>query len=73
MLLPGTLFALSHFCKPYSGAPWDFDHPKEKSVLERDELKTLFENTKRWQILHNELANDGDHGRTLIRFVAKRL
>jgi hypothetical protein len=28
MLLPGTLFALSHFCKPYSGAPWDFDHPK---------------------------------------------
>lgn len=24
----GTVFAMSHFCKPYPGAPWDFDHPK---------------------------------------------
>jgi hypothetical protein len=24
----GTIFALSHFCKPYIGAPWEFDHPK---------------------------------------------
>jgi hypothetical protein len=27
-LKTGTLFAMSHFCKPYPGAPWDFDHPK---------------------------------------------
>ena len=42
-------------------------------MLERNELKTMFENTKRWQILHDELAEDGDHGRTLIQFVAKKL
>lgn len=27
-LAQGTLFAMSHFCKPYPGAPWNFDHPK---------------------------------------------
>jgi hypothetical protein len=27
-LQAGTLFAMSHFCKPYPGAPWNFDHPK---------------------------------------------
>lgn len=24
----GTLFGMSHFCKPHKGAKWDFDHPK---------------------------------------------
>lgn len=24
----GTIFAMSHFCKPHAGASWDFDHPK---------------------------------------------
>ena len=24
----GTLLAMSHFCKPYEGATWNFDHPK---------------------------------------------
>ena len=28
----GTLFAVSHFCKPYPGAPWDFDHPKVRYI-----------------------------------------
>ena len=27
-LKKGTLFAMSHFCKPHKGASWDFDHPK---------------------------------------------
>jgi len=68
----GTLFAMSHFCKPYEGAPWNFDHPKEKNVLERTALQEMFETTGRWEILHNEIAPDGDHGRTLIQFVARR-
>ena len=24
----GAVFAVSHFCKPHPGAPWDFKHPK---------------------------------------------
>lgn len=32
-LKPGTLFAVSHFCKPYPGASWDFDHPKVSLIL----------------------------------------
>jgi hypothetical protein len=27
-LKPGSLFAMSHFCKPYAGSAWNFDHPK---------------------------------------------
>jgi hypothetical protein len=27
-LKPGSLFAMSHFCKPCAGSPWNFDHPK---------------------------------------------
>lgn len=72
-LAADTLFAMSHFCKPHPGARWDFDHPKEKSVLERNELEELFGEDDAWDILHNEIANDGDHGRTLIQFVARRL
>lgn len=26
--LSGTIFAMSHFCKPFQGAPWEFSHPK---------------------------------------------
>lgn len=32
-LKPGTLFGVSHFCKPYPGAPWDFDHPKVRCCI----------------------------------------
>ena len=39
----GTFFALLHFCKPTTGASWNFDHPSEKTVLERDQLFDLFE------------------------------
>jgi hypothetical protein len=28
LLEPGTIFAMSHFCKAYKGADWEFDHPK---------------------------------------------
>jgi hypothetical protein len=69
-LAPGTLFALSHFCKPYEGAPWDFEHPSEKTVLERNQLHSLFK--EKWEILHDEIALDSDHGRTMIQFVAMR-
>lgn len=72
-ILPiGTIFAMSHFCKPKDGAIWDFDHPKESSVLERSELKKLFEN-KGWQVLKDDIILDGDHGRTLVQFIAKKI
>lgn len=87
LVLPlGTVVAISHFCKPREGASWKFDHPKEPSVLDRWELKNLFtgestadrENdqvcgTQRWEILNDDLIVDGDHGRTLIQFVAKKI
>ena len=68
-LKPTTLFAMSHFCK--TGPTWDFDHPKEKRVLKRDELRNIF--SKNWEILHDRIASDGDHGRTLVHFVARKL
>jgi hypothetical protein len=70
-LSSGTLFGLSHFCKPYPGAPWDFDHPSEKTVLERTHLQELF-SSEGWDILHDEIAIDSDHGRTMIQFTAKK-
>lgn len=66
----GVLFGISHFCKPSVGAPWNFDHPSEKTVLERNQLSDLFQ--EQWDILHNEIALDSDHGRTMIHFVARR-
>jgi len=72
-LKTGTLFAMSHFCKKYEGASWDFDHPKESNVLDRNELNEKFEGTGRWKVLHNELYPDGDHGRTLQHFVAEKI
>ena len=66
----GVLFGLSHFCKPTEGAPWNFDHPSEKTVLERDQLFNLFQ--AQWDIVHNEIALDSDHGRTMIHFIARR-
>lgn len=55
---------------------------QEKHVLERDELSTIFRNcrTKQgsectnkrgWQVLHDRVVVDCDHGRTLIQFVAE--
>jgi len=73
LVLPiGTIFAMSHFCKPKDGATWNFDHPKESSVLNRSELKNLFE-TRGWQVLKDDIILDGDHGRTLIQFIAKKV
>jgi hypothetical protein len=66
----GTLFGMSHFCKPYDGAPWNFEHPTEKTVLERNQLKELFQED--WDILHDEIDLDSDHGRSMIHFVARR-
>jgi hypothetical protein len=70
-LSKGTLFAISHFCKPYVGAEWIFEHPSEKTVIERNELRDLFSDG--WDVLHDEIAMDSDHGRTMIHFVARRL
>lgn len=42
---------------------------QETRVLERDELQSLFE--ERWEILHDSIVGDGDHGRTLIQFIAR--
>jgi hypothetical protein len=66
-----TLFAISHFCKPYVGAEWNFEHPSEKTVIERNELRDIFFDG--WEVLHDEIAMDSDHGRTMCHFVARRL
>lgn len=71
-LTPGTLFGLSHFCKPHEGAPWNFDHPSAKTVLERTLLHDLFHGHG-WEIMHDEITLDSDHGRTMIHFVARKL
>eukprot|EP00980_Cylindrotheca_fusiformis_P007966 scaffold1697_cov120-Cylindrotheca_fusiformis.AAC.48 len=72
-LKPGTLFGMSHFCKPFAGAPWNFAHPTEKTVLERNQLNEMFQDaSNNWEILHDEIALDSDHGRSMIHFVARR-
>jgi len=73
----GTVFAMSHFCKKDQDCKWEFDHPKEKHVLERMELYDLFttgnkSKQNQWEVLKNDICLDGDHGRTLIQFVAIR-
>jgi hypothetical protein len=88
LVLPiGTIVAISHFCKPTEDARWNFDHPKESNVLERLELERLFTivdtvnvavnydnaQTHRWHILKNDIIMDGDHGRTLLQFVARKV
>ena len=83
LVLPfGTVIAISHFCKSEEGASWNFDHPKESNVLERFELKCLFDNAhdndnncneRRWHILKDDLIVDGDHGRTMIQFIARKM
>lgn len=78
-LSKGTIIAISQFGRPHAGAPWDFPHPKEKHVLERNELRALFATTTAcdttstcsWKIMHDEVVLDSDHGRTLIQFVAQ--
>lgn len=71
-LKAGALFAVSYFCKR-EGDDWPFNHPKEKNVLERFELKNLFQASGNWSILKDDICQDGDHGRTLIQFLAKKL
>jgi len=81
-LPPGTIVAISHFCKSEEGASWNFDHPKESNVLDRWELKKLFDggacsnakgHERCWQVLKDDLVFDGDHGRSLIQFVARKV
>jgi len=88
-LIPsGTLFGLSHFCKSHDGASWEFDHPSEKTVLERSQLRNLFSestttttpndnlpstSSSHWEILHDEIAMDSDHGRPMLQFVARKI
>jgi len=82
LVLPlGTVVAVSHFCKP-EGGDWNFDHPKESSVLDRWELKNSFgavfasandDSKHRWQIVMDDLIFDGDHGRTMVQFVARKV
>jgi hypothetical protein len=86
----GTIVAIAQFGKPYANAPWPFPHPKEKHVLERDELRALFTTAASstpptdhtgaaaaaaavpcWNIVHDQVVLDVDHGRTLIQFVAQ--
>ncbi|GKY91477.1 hypothetical protein MPSEU_000120000 [Mayamaea pseudoterrestris] len=75
------IFATSHFCKPHAGANWLFDHPKPHHVLERHELRNMFQaapvsgNSKQrdeWKILRDDIVTDTDHGRTLLQFVVER-
>ncbi len=73
----GTIIAISHFCKPTKTAEWNFDHPKVSNVLDRDELSTLFgsknDDVEKWEILKDDICHDGDHGRTLIQFIARKI
>ena len=68
----GTIIGISQFGKPHPGAQWEFAHPKEKHVLERNELRDLFAGSRHhWKIWHDQVVSDSDHGRTLIQFVAQ--
>jgi len=72
----GTIMAISHFCKVTKTAEWNFDHPKVSNVLDRDELSTLFgdkSDGEKWSILKDDICQDGDHGRTLIQFIARKI
>ena len=78
----GTILAISHFCKPHPSSSWKFDHPKESRVLDRYELRDLFQSVgstgksdegSSWKIVKDDICLDGDHGRTLIQFVAVKL
>jgi hypothetical protein len=71
-LITGTLFGISHFCKPFDGATWEFEHPSEKTVLKRKQLKDLFQKDNKWEIIHDEITLDSDHGRSMIHFVARK-
>jgi hypothetical protein len=68
----GTIVAISQFGKAAVGAQWEFEHPNEKHVLERNELQDMFQSPA-WSIVHDQVVKDTDHGRTLIQFVAQRV
>ena len=68
----GCIFAMSHFCKETKHTEWNFDHPNVKHVLERNELIDLFSVENGWEIVHDSICMDGDHGRTLIHFCARK-
>jgi len=65
------VIAISYFCKPEEGAGWNFDRPKESNVLERFELKCLFDGNdcenynnykeRIWHFLTDDLIVDGDN------------
>jgi len=85
----GTYFAMSHFCKESESATWNYDHPKVKQVLERNELRNLFtatattnnphtqQATSQWKVLKDEIRYEFEDttnkGRPLIQFVAQFL
>lgn len=63
--------AIHHFCKESKDSIWDFEHPKESHVLERDELHNSY--TANWEILGDDIFyDDGDFSRSMIHFVARR-
>ena len=70
----GTIIAISHFCKPTVSSGWNFDHPKESHVLNRWELRDLFQAKEGyWQTIKDDICFDGDHGRTLIQFMVVKM
>lgn len=46
-----------------------------KHVLERNELGDLFQQATAatWKVLYDDVAQDSDHGRPLIQFVAQKI
>ena len=72
IIKPGTIVAMSNFCKPNEGASWDFQNPNPSVVLERSHLNAIFSKHGTWDILHDEIVNEPDYGRPMIHFVAKR-
>jgi len=70
-----TIYAMSHFCKIDDDRPWEFEHPKVHNVLQRNQLKNLFEQSSKWKIIKDEIVTegaDGDYGRPMIYFIAQR-
>jgi len=61
-----VVVAIKQFGIATVGGVWP--HKQPRRVLERNELSTLFTG---WTIHRDEVVMDGDHGRTMIEFIAE--
>lgn len=75
----GAIFAISHFGIPSMTDDWNYQWPKSNHVVQYNELNNIFftinnsTNEKKWELIHEKFVQDGDRGRPLLQFVARRL